>query len=336
MATIKTRPQRHSRVMGIGVHRAERIVPNADVIEAINSSDEWIQERTGIIERRWAPEGVSLVDMAVDAGAKALAEAGITGAQLGTVIVSTISHPYQTPSAAVLVADRLGAKDAGAFDISAACAGFPYAVGIADGLVSSSQEDYVLVIGVEKLSDYLDMTDRGTAFIFADGAGAFVIGPSTEPGISPTVWGADGSEFETITISPNWLELQDMVKVDPNLQWPALRMEGQKVFKWAVGSMVGVCYKTLEEAGITAAELDVFAPHQANNRITDALVRGLKFPDNVAVARDIAHTGNTSAASIPLALDKLRSEGGAKSGDLALLIGFGAGLAYAAQVVRLP
>ena len=336
MASISSRPRRYSRVLGIGVHRAERIVPNADVIEAIDSSDEWIRERTGIIERRWAPEGVTLVDMAVDAAQQALAEAGIDGAQVGTVIVSTISHPYQTPSAAVLVADRIGAKKAGAFDISAACAGFPYAVGVADGLVSTSQEDYVLVIGVEKLSDYLDLTDRGTAFIFADGAGAFLIGPSETPEIGPTVWGADGSEFDVITISPNWLELRDMVRVDPNLQWPALRMEGQKVFKWAVGSMVDVCHRALEAAGISADELDVFAPHQANNRITDALVRGLKFPDNVVVARDIAHTGNTSAASIPLAIDKLRSEGGAKSGDLALIVGFGAGLAYAAQVIRLP
>lgn len=336
MTGITRAPRRASAILGFGVHRASRIVTNAEVAGPIDSSDEWIRDRTGIVTRRWAPADVSIIDMACDAATKALAHANLRADQLGTIIVSTISHPYQTPSAAVLVADRLGASLAGAFDISAACAGFPYAVGLADGLVSGGQSDYVLVIGVEKLSDFTDPTDRGTAFIFADGAGAFVIGPSETPGIGPTIWGADGSEFEAITIEPNLHAQQEEYARTGTMTKPVLHMQGQKVFKWAVGSMVDVCYQALNAAGLTPDDIRVFVPHQANNRITDALLRGLKFPDHVVVARDIITTGNTSAASIPLALDAVVHDGLAKSGDLALTVGFGAGLAYAAQVFRIP
>jgi len=330
------RPRRFSEVVGFGVHRAGRVVPNAEIIDAIDSSDEWIQERTGIKQRLWAPDDVDIIDMATDAAEKSLAHAGVTAAQVGTVIVSTISHPYQTPSAAVLVAARIGATNAGAFDISAACAGFPYAIGLADGIISTGQSDYVLVVGVEKLSSWTDPKDRGTAFIFADGAGAFLLGPADLPGVGPTVWGADGSEFNTIVVTPNWLELREEFRATGDFRWPTLRMEGQKVFKWAVGSMIGVCHQALEVAGLTPDDIQLFVPHQANNRITDAMVRGLKFPESVIVARDIVNTGNTSAASIPLALDGLVTDGLAKPGDLALMVGFGAGLAYAAQVVRIP
>ena len=336
MTAITPTPRRFSAVLGLGVHRASRVITNDEVAGPIDSSDEWIRERTGIVTRRWAPENVTIIDMACDAAEQALRHAGISADRLGTVIVSTISHPYQTPSAAVLIADRLGATNAGAFDISAACAGFPYAVGLADGIVSSRQSDYVLVVGVEKLSDFTDPTDRGTAFIFADGAGAFVIGPSDQPGIGPTVWGADGSEFDAITMEPNIYQQQEQFAATGTMTKPVLHMQGQKVFKWAVGDMVDVCYRALAAAGVTSADIQLFVPHQANNRITDALVRGLKFPDTVVVARDIVTTGNTSAASIPLALDALVKDGVAKSGDLALMVGFGAGLAYAAQVIRVP
>jgi len=334
--TIKANPRRYSEVLGLGVHRATRVVPNSEIIGPIDSSDEWIQERTGIKQRLWAPEGVDIIDMASDAATKALANAGISADRIGTVIVSTISHPYQTPSAAVLVAARIGATNAGAFDISAACAGFSYAVGLADGIISTGQSDHVLVIGVEKLSSWTDPTDRGTAFIFADGAGAFVMGPAAEPGVGPTVWGADGTEFNAIVVEPNWLDLRKQLQETGEFRWPTLHMEGQKVFKWAVGSMVDVCHQALRAAGVTPDDIQLFVPHQANNRITDALVRGLKFPETVIVARDIVMTGNTSAASIPLALDGLVTDGLAKTGDLALMVGFGAGLAYAAQVVRIP
>ena len=336
MKQISARPRRYSEVIGLGVHRPTRVVPNEEIVGPIDSSDEWIRERTGIVQRLWAPDDVTIIDMAVDAAEQALRHAGIEASQLGTVIVSTISHPYQTPSAAVLVADRLGAKDAGAFDISAACAGFPYGVGLADGIISSGESDYVLVIGVEKLSEWTSPTDRGTAFIFADGAGAFLLGPADAPGVGPTIWGAEGAEFEAIIVEPSWTDLRRQVAAGAEFAWPSLHMQGQKVFRWAVSEMVGVCNRALEAAGLTADDIQAFVPHQANNRITDALLRGLKFPPTVSVARDIIMTGNTSAASIPLALDTLMREGGAKSGDLALMVGFGAGLAYAAQIVRIP
>ena len=188
------------------------------------------------------------------------------------------------------------------------------------------------MIGVEKLTDFVDITDRGTGFIFADGAGAVIVGPSDEPGIGPVVWGSDGGQKDAITMTQSWSDFRK----DPQSDWPALTMQGSAVFRWAVGEMVQVARDTLDAAGVSIDELDAFIPHQANMRITDALVRGLKLPPHVAIARDIETTGNTSAASVPLALDRMRAAGQLPSGGTALLIGFGAGLAYAAQVVTLP
>jgi 3-oxoacyl-[acyl-carrier-protein] synthase-3 len=190
----------------------------------------------------------------------------------------------------------------------------------------------VLVVGVEKLSDLTDPTDRSTAFIFGDGAGAVVIGPSDTPGIGPVVWGSDGEQTEAITQDVTWNVLRD----DPGHKFPSLRMSGQQVFRWAVFEIAKVAQEALDVAGVTAEQLDVFIPHQANMRITDAMIKKLDLPDSVAVARDIAETGNTSAASIPLAMGRMLEEGQIKSGDVALLIGFGAGLVYSAQVVVVP
>jgi 3-oxoacyl-[acyl-carrier-protein] synthase III len=190
----------------------------------------------------------------------------------------------------------------------------------------------VLVIGVERLSDLTDMNDRSTAFIFGDGAGAAVVGPSDTAGIGPVVWGADGSQLDAIGQTFTWEALREQ----PGLGFPSLRMNGQQVFRWASYQMVPVAKKAMEQAGITAEDLDAFIPHQANMRITDAMIKALKLPESVPVARDIARTGNTSAASIPLAMERMLEEGEAPHGGVALLIGFGAGLVYAAQVVQLP
>ena len=187
-------------------------------------------------------------------------------------------------------------------------------------------------MGVEKLSDFLDLNDRSTAFIFGDGAGAVVIGPSDEPAIGPTIWGADGSQWDAIVNKTSWIEYRD----DENAGWPALKMAGQSVFRWAVWQMAPVAQKALDAAGVEVGQLDAFIPHQANLRIVDAMAKQLKVPEHVAIARDIVDSGNTSAASVPLAMDRLLQSGEAPSGGLALLIGFGAGLTYAAQVVRLP
>jgi 3-oxoacyl-[acyl-carrier-protein] synthase III len=197
--------------------------------------------------------------------------------------------------------------------------------------VRGGSAEHVLVIGCEKLSDFTDSYDRSTAFIFGDGAGAVVIGPSGEPGIGPTVWGSDGSAYDVITQRASWIDVRDH-----NVEFPTLTMQGQKVFRWAVWQMAPVALKALEAAGITADDLDAFIPHQANLRIVDSMVKTLKLPPHVPVAHDIRETGNTSAASIPLAMERMLESGEAKSGGLALLIGFGAGLVYAAQVVRLP
>ncbi|MGZ4638262.1 MAG: beta-ketoacyl-ACP synthase III [Actinomycetes bacterium] len=321
----------HARILGVGGYRPTRVVTNAEICERIDSSDEWIRERSGIESRRFAAPDESVVDMCLEAAGKAIAHAGLLPEQVGAVIVATVTHPLQTPSAATDVAHRLGAIDAAAFDVSAACAGFCYGVSMANDMVRGGSAEHVLVIGCEKLSDFTDSYDRSTAFIFGDGAGAVVIGPSDEPGIAPTVWGSDGSQYDAITQRASWIDVRDH-----NVEFPMLTMQGQKVFRWAVWQMAPVAKKALEVAGITADDLGAFIPHQANMRIIDAMVKTLGLPADLPVARDIRETGNTSAASIPLAMERMLEQGEAKSGDLALLIGFGAGLVYAAQVVRLP
>jgi 3-oxoacyl-(acyl-carrier-protein) synthase III len=199
-------------------------------------------------------------------------------------------------------------------------------------MVRGGAARYSLVIGVERLSDLTDMADRGTAFIFADGAGAAIVGPSETPGLGPVVWGSDGEQFDLIRQKEDWRDIIAMER--PVL--PYLTMQGNPVFRWASFTMAKVAQQALDRAGLSTDDLDVFVPHQANMRIIDAMARAMKLPERVAIARDIADQGNTSAASIPLALDRMIEEGQATSGDIALLIAFGAGLAYAAQVITVP
>ena len=333
MVAIKSpSAERYSRIMSVGVYRPRRSVTNSEIVEAIDSSDEWIKERSGIHSRRIADADESVISMSVAAAKSALERAGISAEQLGAVICATVTYPFQTPSAATDIALQLGAPKVPAFDISAACAGFCYGVGIASDLVRAGSANYVLLIGVEKLSDFTDPTDRGTAFIFADGAGAVIIGPSDTPGIGPMIWGSDATAREAIMMEPSWVDLRD----PDSIGWPDIKMQGQTVFRWAVYQMAPVALEALAAAGISADQLDAFIPHQANERIIDAMAKAMNLPERVAIARDIRTSGNTSAASIPLAMDALYQEGAIKSGDTALLIGFGAGLVYAAQVVQLP
>ncbi len=327
----QTETLRHSAVLGLGHHRASRVVPNSEIVDAIDSSDEWIQQRSGIIERRWATPEETVQMMSVSAAREALEDAGIQPGQLDCVIVATVSHLMQTPSVATAVAHELGST-AAAFDISAACAGFCHGIALASDLVRAGSATHVLVVGVERLSDITDPTDRGTAFIFADGAGAAVVGPSDVAGIGPVVWGSDGEQYDLIRQREDWRD----VVASPSPRMPHLVMQGREVFRWAAFTMAKIADETLARTGITTEDLDVFVPHQANMRITDAMVRAMKLPDHVTVARDIAHQGNASAASVPLALRQLVLDGEAHSGDLALLIAFGAGLSYAAQVIRVP
>lgn len=329
MATISQRSGATATAMlGIGVHRPERVVTNEEICQVLDSSDEWIQTRSGIRSRRYAADGESLLDMATVAAQRALEASGVAAADLGTVIVATSTHVQHTPAAAPMLADRLGSR-AAAFDVSAGCAGFCHGLSVASDLVRGGSARYVLVVGVERLSTFMDPTDRGTAFIFADGAGAAVVGPAAEAGIGPVAWGSDGSQSQVITQSMRCDELDE----DHPL---VVQMEGQAVFRWAPFAMADVAREAVSEAGLELGDLDAFVPHQANLRITELLARRLELPEDVAVARDIQDSGNTSAASVPLAIDAMLRDGEAQVGDTALLIAFGAGLSYAAQVVTIP
>ncbi|MFE0422483.1 ketoacyl-ACP synthase III [Streptomyces sp. NPDC058953] len=334
MAKIKpSKGAPYARIMGVGGYRPVRVVPNDVILEKIDSSDEWIRSRSGIATRHWASDEETVTAMSLEASGKALADAGVEPHQIGGVVVATVSHFQQTPAVATEIADRLGTIKPAAFDISAGCAGFGYALTLAKGMITDGSADYVLVIGVERLSDLTDLEDRATAFLFGDGAGAVVVGPAAEPMIGPTVWGSEGDKSETIKQTVPWTDYRDGGTVE---KFPAIRQEGQAVFRWAVFEMAKVAQQALDAAGITADDLDVFIPHQANMRIIDSMVKTLKLPEHVTVARDVETTGNTSAASIPLAMERLLATGQAKSGDTALVIGFGAGLVYAATVVTLP
>ena len=327
-------PQRnaYSRILGVSGVRGERVVPNDDIVGPIDSSDEWIRQRTGIVERRRASEEQTLAGMTEEAARKALEVAGVEPAQLGAVIVATVTHLEATPALATRIADAIGATPAAAYDISAACAGYCYGIAQADALVRAGTADYVLVVGAERMSDVIDPTDRSISFLLGDGAGAAVVGPSDTPGIGPTVWGSDGSQADAVNMTHSWLSMKD----GTDTSWPTLRQKGPTVFKWASFEMAKAATAAIEAAGLQPEDIEVFLPHQANMRIIDMLAKRIGLSDSVVIGRDIAETGNTSAASIPLATERLQREGAVESGALALQIGFGAGLAYAAQVVALP
>ncbi|MBW9094707.1 ketoacyl-ACP synthase III [Microbacterium jejuense] len=321
----------HTRIYAFGAARGEVAVPNEDLIGPIDSSDEWIRQRTGIVTRTRAVPETDAIDLATDAAREAIERSGVDPSKVDAVIVATISNPKQTPSVSAIVADRVGANPAAAYDVNAACAGFAYGIAQADALIRAGAAHYALVIGTEKLSDVVDPTDRSISFLLGDGAGAAVVGPSDTPGIGPTVWGSDGSKADAVGMNHTLTEFRDGVA-----PWPTLRQEGPTVFRWAVWEMVKVARQALEEAGVEASDLAAFVPHQANMRIIDEFAKQLKLPESVVIARDIETTGNTSAASIPLATHRLLEEHPELSGGLALQIGFGAGLVFGAQVVVLP
>jgi 3-oxoacyl-[acyl-carrier-protein] synthase-3 len=332
MKTLKqTAPVSFSRIYSLGAMRGEVLVSNDDVAGPIDSSDEWIRQRTGIVTRTRAGRDTSLMDLAVGASKEAIEKAGINPSEINAVILATISFPYQTPSGASLLSELVGAHGAAAYDISAACAGYCYGIAQADSLIRSGAAKYVLVVGAEKLSDFISPTDRSISFLLGDGAGAAIVGPSDHPGISKTVWGSDGGNWDKVGMTGSILEFRD-----GKTQWPTLIQEGQSVFRWAVWEMVKVAKDALEQSGLEPEDLAALVPHQANLRIIDEFAKQLGLPESVVVAKDIVETGNTSAASIPLAMHRLLAEGQVKSGGYALQIGFGAGLAYAAQVVELP
>jgi 3-oxoacyl-[acyl-carrier-protein] synthase-3 len=312
---------RGARILGLGAYRPRRRVTNDELAQVMETSDEWIQTRVGIAERRWASEDETLVEMAVAAGGKAIAASGLTAEDIDLVIVASASLRVPIPGIGPQVAHRLGVPRPGSFDLNAGCAGFCYALGVANDAIRAGSARNAVVIGVERLTDVTDLTDRTTAVIFADGAGAMVVGPSDEPGIGPVAWGSDGDQHTAIAIPEGR---------------PTMTMAGQAVYRWATTKLTLALEEAMAKAGVTAADIDVFAPHQANLRIIESMTKKLGLPASTVIARDIIHAGNTSAASVPLALTALMESGEAKSGDLALVLGYGAGLTFAGQVLVLP
>lgn len=317
-----------ARILGVGSFQPEHVVTNADLAKRVETDDAWIRSRVGIAERRIADAGTLLPDMAVEAGTAALKDAGFDPAGLDAVVVATCTMPNPIPNAAAQVATGVGANGVAAFDLNAACAGFSYGIGVASDMIRAGSARHVLVIGAEKLSDWVDWDDRSTCIIFADGAGAALLGPADSPdevGVGPVVWGSAGDIASTIRI------LGESTN--------KLHQEGQAVFRWATTAIAPVALGAIERAGLTPADIDVLIPHQANLRIVEAVAKKLRQKgarEDMVVADDIVHSGNTSSASIPMALDHMRTAGRVRSGDVLLLVGFGAGLSYAGQVVVCP
>jgi len=316
-------PAGGARILSFGGYQPGNVVTNDDLAAMVDTSDEWIRSRVGIVSRRVAGPDESVTDMAVVAGGKALAASGLSPADIDLVIVATCSTEGSLPNVSAIVAHRLGIGAPGAYDINAACAGFCYALASASDSIRAGSARHVLVIGAEKMTAWIDFTDRSTCIIFADGAGAAVVGPVPDgepPGIGPVVWGSAGDMGHNITIA------------DRN---SFLWQEGQAVFRWATTAMHPIAAQACERAGIEVSDLSVFVPHQANLRIIESIARKLGVPRE-RLADDIVHAGNTSSASIPLALARMDERGDLKTGTSALLLGFGAGMCYAAQVITVP
>ena len=309
-----------ARILGLGHYRPAKVITNEDIAQIVDTTDEWIRSRVGVVTRHIAANDESVIDMAVAAAGKALATAGVEPSHIDLVITATCTLESSIPSASAIIATRLGIPKPGAFDLNAACAGFCYGLSVANDAVRGASASRVLLIGAEKLSAWVDWSDRSTCIIFGDAAGAAVVGPSETIGIGPVVWGSDGGKASAIQVADRGARIQ---------------MEGQTVFRWAISVMGGVALEACRRAGVAPKDLKVVVPHQANLRIVDAIVHQLKATEAV-VARDIIDSGNTSAASIPLALSRLVETGDAHTGDPALVLAFGAGLTFAGQVIACP
>jgi 3-oxoacyl-[acyl-carrier-protein] synthase-3 len=311
-----------SRILAFGHYQPARVLTNDDLSKIVDTNDEWIRDRVGIVTRRIA-DTETVADMATAAAEKALAASGLTPADIDLVAVATCSSVDRSPNVACRVAANLGIQTPGTYDINTACSGFSYALATVDHAIRAGAARNVIVIGAEKLSDFTDWTDRSTCILFGDAAGAAVVtavGEDEQPGIGPVVWGSVPERSEAVRIE-GWR--------------PYIQQEGQSVFRWATTALAPLALQACERAGVAPEEIAAFVPHQANARIIDGIAKRLGMPQAV-VAKDIVESGNTSAASTPLALSKLIERRVVPSGAPVLLFGFGGGLTYAGQVIRCP
>ena len=323
---------KHSKITGTGSYLPPRRLSNADLAaqlakDGIETSDEWIVERTGIRARHFADPGVNVSDLALQASIQALKAAGLQASQLDLIIVATSTPDMVFPASACILQEKLGVAGCAAFDLQAVCTGFVYALSVADSMIRSGAASKALVVGAEVFSRILDFRDRTTCVLFGDGAGAVVLEASKEPGILASELHADGRHVGILCVPGH-------VSGGQVLGQPLLRMDGQAVFKIAVSALASVGQSVLAKAGVMAEQVDWLIPHQANLRIMQSTARKLKLAQDKLVVTVDQH-GNTSAASIPLALDSLVRSGKAKPGQLLLLEGVGGGFTWGAVLLRL-
>jgi len=317
-----TPPAAGSRILSLGHYQPSRVITNEELAGVVDTNDAWIRDRVGIATRHVA-DGETVADMATAAAGKALASSGLSAADIDLVIVATCSSIDRCPNVATRVAAKLGISAPAAFDINTACSGFSYALATADHAIRAGSSRNAIVIGAEKLSDITDWTDRTTCVLFGDAAGAAVVtgvADGEAPQIGPVVWGSAPERGDVLRIE-GWR--------------PYIKQEGQSVFRWATTMIAPYAKEACDRAGVDTRDIAAFVAHQANSRIIDGIVKRLDLPQAIVV-KDLVESGNTSAASVPLALSKLVEKREVPSGAPVLLFGFGGGLTYAGQVVRCP
>ncbi|HSL11904.1 MAG TPA: beta-ketoacyl-ACP synthase III [Actinomycetota bacterium] len=323
---------RHATIIGVGSSLPPRLVPNTWFEDKVETSDEWIRDRTGIEARHFVDDGVVTSDLGVEAARHAMESAGIVPDQIGLIVCATTTGDTPFPATAVWMQRKLGIP-CPAFDVNAACAGFSYALATATAMVESGVADTVLLVGAEVFSRILDFSDRQTCVLFGDGAGAVILQATDRPGIESTVLGADGSAAEILIVPGGGAREPATAETVAASRHRVHMPNGREVFKRAVTEMASACREVLEKNGHTTDDVDVLIPHQANARIMRAVAERLHVPADKAVL-DVAEVGNTSAASIPIALDRAWRAGRIDEGDLVLFTSFGAGLTWGATVMR--
>jgi 3-oxoacyl-[acyl-carrier-protein] synthase-3 len=319
-----------SRIIGTGSYLPEKVLTNDELSEMVDTSDAWIRERTGIAQRHIVADGEYTSDLALKASLKALEAAGIQAEELDLIILATSTPDVVFPSSASILQEKLNVRGCPAFDVQAVCAGFAYALSVADQFIRTGAAHNVLVVGAETFSRILDWTDRKTCVLFGDGAGAVILTASDKPGIHSTHIHADG-RFQDLLCVPSGVSKQydEMLKAQAFVQ-----MDGQKVFKWAVREMSALAIKTLEENGLTAKDVDWMVPHQANIRIIEAVASKAGVPMNRVIVT-VQNHGNTSAASVPLALDEGVRDGRIKPGHKVILEAFGGGFTWGSALITM-